>query len=361
MQEKIHKILLINVPLSICNFRCHYCYLSQRDESYQGVQPEMLYSPEQVGYALRQERLGGLAFCNICADGETLLLKNLDKYVKAIVQEGHYVEIVSNMTITSMIQKILSLDKELLKHIEFKCSFHFLELKKRNLLQTFADNINLVWESGCSANIEITPTDELIPYIDEIKEFSMKNFKAYPHFTIARNDKTKGIDYLTNTTPKEYIDTWKQFESDFFDFKTSIFGVKQENFCYAGKWSAYINLATGNAKQCYCGFSLGNVFSNPDSPFPEMPVGKCNLAHCYNGHALLSLGLIPENNISYKYGDIRDREKMDGTRFLQPDIKSFFNGQLIETNKEYSLLKKELSITYTYARRLAKKIIHMFR
>ncbi len=360
VEDKVHKVLLLVVPLSICNLRCHYCYLSQRDEAYQGIQPEMKYTPEQVANAFRKERIGGTAFLNICADGETLLLNDLDKYVESIVKEGHYVEIVTNLTVKPMLMKILSLDKDLLKHIEFKCSFHYIELKKKNLLHTFTDNIHLIWKHGCSASIEITPTDELEPYIEELKDFSMKNFGAYPHFTIARNDRTDDIDYLTKNGSEHYIKTWSQFNSEFFDFKTSIFKVKQTDFCYAGKWSAYINMATGDARQCYCGLSLGNVFEHPDEPFPEFPIGKCNIAHCYNGHALMALGLIPEKYMQYGYGTLRDRKKTDGNHFLQEEIKDFFNSKLLETNDELSSKEKRKFIRINnrklIIRRLKSKI-----
>ena len=159
--------------MSICNFRCHYCYLAQREEHYQGVQPQMRFTPEEVARAMRQERTGGPCFMNFCADGETLLTKDIDLYIKALVQEGHYAEIVTNLSVNKMLEKILTWDKELLSRVEFKCSFHYLELKKKGLLQRFADNVKKIWENGASANIEVTPTDELIPYIDELKTFSM--------------------------------------------------------------------------------------------------------------------------------------------------------------------------------------------
>lgn len=352
MKDKIHKILLFKIPLSICNFRCNYCYLSQRDESYQGIQPQMQFTPKEIGYAIRKERLGGIAYCNLCADGETLLLKNIEKYIEEIVKQGHYVEIVTNLTITPVLKNILKLNKEFLKHIEFKCSFHYLELKKRNLLNVFVDNVNLIWNNGCSANIEITPSDELIEYIDELKEFSMKKFGALPHFTIARDDRTKRINYLTSLPSEEYKNIWNQFDSDFFKFKTEIFGVKQKKFCYAGKWSAYIDLSTGEATQCYNGLNIGNVFKNPEGKFPELPVGKCQISHCYNGHALLSLGLIPEENIQYCYGNIRDRERNDGNHFLQPEIKDFFNTKLAETNEQISYKQKRRIIKHNNRSRL---------
>lgn len=106
--DKIKKLILFRIPMSICNFRCHYCYLAQRDEHYQGIQPEMKFTPEQVRKAMSRERLGGPAYMNFCADGETLLVTNLDQYVKELVEEGHYAEIVSNMTITPMLNRILS-------------------------------------------------------------------------------------------------------------------------------------------------------------------------------------------------------------------------------------------------------------
>lgn len=71
------KVILFGIPLSVCNLRCHYCYLSQRPSSYEGVIPQMKYSPEQIAYAMRKERLGGISYFNLCADGETLLLPEL--------------------------------------------------------------------------------------------------------------------------------------------------------------------------------------------------------------------------------------------------------------------------------------------
>ena len=76
----------------------------------------MKYNPQQVAQGLSQQRIGGPAFINICASGETLLTKNLDLYIHALLQEGHYLEVVTNLTITPMLDKILSLDPKLLAH-----------------------------------------------------------------------------------------------------------------------------------------------------------------------------------------------------------------------------------------------------
>jgi organic radical activating enzyme len=344
--DKLKKILLFSIPMSICNFRCHYCYLAQRPEHYQGIQPKMKYTPEQVAKALNKERMGGRCYMNFCADGETLLTKDLDLYVKALVEEGHFAEIVTNLTITKVLDKFLSWDKDLLEHVEFKCSFHYLELKKKGLLDVFAENVRKIWAAGASANIEITPTDELIPYIEELKEFSMKNFGALPHLTIARDDRTKDIKFLTSLSAEKYYRIWSQFDSDFWKFKMSIFGVKQRNFCYAGAWSAYIDLTTGQATSCYCGRSLGDVFKYPNQPFPKKPIGHCPIAHCYNGHALMSMGLIPDSKLASNvhYGNIRDRVKVDGGHWLQPELMDFFNCKLAANNDRYSMLNEKIII-----------------
>lgn len=337
------KVILFAIPVSICNFRCHYCYLGQREGSFQGIHPEMKYSPEDFSRAMRVSRIGGVAYGNFTADGETLLVKDIDRYVKAFVEQGHYAEVVTNLTVTKALEKFLAWDKELLKHLEFKCSFHYLELKKRGLLETFAENVKKIWEAGASANIEITPSDELIPYIEEVKEFSVKHFGALPHISIARDDRVASIDYLTNLPMAEYDQIWSQFESDFWKFKKTIFGKKQEDFCYAGRWSVCINLCSGQASACYGCKPLGNVLDDPEKPFPEEAIGQCPIAHCYNGHMLLTLGVIP-GVAGVRYGDIRDRTRNDGTHWLQPELKDFFNTKLEESNEQFGKLKKRIYV-----------------
>lgn len=336
------KILLFKIPMSICDFRCSYCYIAQRPVHFQGVQPEFRYTPEQVAEALSVKRLGGPCFMNFCAEGETLLTRNLNSYVKALVEQGHYAEVVTNLSITEALEKFLSWDRELLKRLEFKCSFHYQELKRKGWLERFADNVHKIWDAGASANIELAPSDELVPYIDEIKEFSMKNFGALPHLTILRNDRTDSIDYLTGMSDDEYAATWSQFGSDFWNFKRTIFGVRQKGFCYAGAWSAYIDLTTGEASGCYGHARLGNVFAHPEKPFPEKAVGHCPSAHCYNGHAMLSMGLIPHLN-NVHYGQLRDRQKADGGTWLQPGLRKFFDGKLEDSNDEYSAVRKAIA------------------
>lgn len=337
--DRVKKLIMLQVPTSICNFRCHYCYLAQRDVSYQGLQADMKYSPEQVAKALSKERMGGPCFINVCADGETLLTKDIDLYLKALVMEGHYLEIVTNLTITPMVRKILSWEKDLLSHVEFKCSFHYLELKKRALLDVFAENVADIWKSGASATIEMTPSDELIPYIDEVITFSMHHFGALPQLTIARDDRTKGIEKLTRLSEEEYKKTWQVFNSTFWDYKNEIFGTKQTRFCYAGCWSITVNIATGEAKRCYYE-KIGNIFDDPDKPIPEKPIGICPIAHCYNGHAFLTFGLIP-GATDVRYGDIRNRVKNDGSEWLDPALKDFFNSKLNESNVAWSALQEK--------------------
>ncbi len=337
--DSIKKILLFGIPVSICNFKCHYCYLAQRKVSFQGLHPELKYSPEEFKTAMSAERIGGLAYANFCADGETLLVKDIDQYVKAFVEQGHYAEVVTNLSVTQVLDRFLSWDRELLSRLEFKCSFHYLELKKKGLLDTFASNVKHIWQAGASATIEITPSDELIPYIEEVMAFSKKHFGALPHLTIARNDRTETIDYLTQLSMEEYDRTWSQFDSNLWSFKKTIFGVKQHNFCYAGAWSLYINLCSGEARACYYGGSLGDVFADPTKPLPEKPIGKCPIAHCYNGHAFLTFGLIP-NATNVRYADVRNRICSDGREWLQPPIKAFFGTQLIEQNRPYSSVEQ---------------------
>lgn len=340
IMSEMKRMILCVFPMSVCNFRCPYCYLTKRNEAYTGQQTMFKYSPEHVGKAFTKKRLGGVCYFNFCADGETLLQKDVEKYIYEVAKEGHFIEIVTNLTVTPIIDKILSWDSEIVKRIEFKCSFHYLELKKRKLLNVFTENVKKIWSVGCSANIEITPADEYLPYIDEIKKFSLDNFGALPHLSIARDDSTKEINYLTDLNMEEYDKIWGSFNSDFWKFKKEIFGEKRREYCYAGMWSLFVNMENGDTKQCYYSRYNQNIFDKIDDPIDFIPIGKCKTSHCYNGHSLLTLGLIPELKTP-GYGDIRDRIKNDGNQWLNDSLKNFFNSKLSNNNNLVSIDQKK--------------------
>ena len=338
--DKIQKMILIGVPTSVCNLRCRYCYISQKQENFAetGAQANLQYTPEQWAEALSKKRLGGACYINICGGGETLLTKGISKYIYALAKEGHYIEVVTNCTVTKVINDILSFEQDVLEHITFKCSFHYLQLKERNMLDIFTNNVKNIWRHNCSANIEITPDDELIPYIDEVKQYSLLHYGALPHLSIARDD-LNNQNYLTSLTIEEYDKIWSQFDSSFWRFKKEIFNIYRKEYCYAGAWSLYVNMENGRTTQCYRSNYSGNIFENIDKPIDFVAIGKCKESHCYNGHMLLTLGCIP-NFTSVRYGDIRDRVRPDGTHWIQPKMLAFLNSKLEETN-QFSTKKRK--------------------
>ena len=318
------RLINLAVRSSICNFRCSYCYLNQKSTWFRNTQICYSYPPEVIKKAFSIERLGGPCLFNVCSDGETLLADKIVEYLKAILEAGHCIEFVSNMTITKVLDEILSLDKQLLKRISFKCSFHYLELKTKGLLETFSSNVNKAKNNGCSFSIEMIPDDSYIPHINDIKTFCLSHFGALPHLSIPRNDK-KGHKLLSNLSFDEFKKTWSDFDSDFFNFKLIIYRKKIRDYCFAGRASLYVDLATGHTQQCYkeSGYSF-NIFENIDRPIPFCSIGKCNDCYCYNGHALLPIGCVKKYK-NYKYGNLRDRVCNDGTHWVQKDMLIFLN------------------------------------
>lgn len=338
--DKIKRFIDCYIPTETCNFRCHYCYIAQK-RKYNNKLMKLTHDCETISKALSKERLGGTCMFNLCAGGETLLSSDVLPLTEALLKDGHYVMIVSNGSLTKRFEEIAKMPKELLNHLFIKFSFHYMELKKLNLLDKYVANVNLMKKNSVSYTIEITPSDELEPYIDEIKEFSMKNFGALPHITVGRKD-TDDIPPLTDHDFEDYKKIWSQFDSDLFKFKSEIFGVKRKEFCYAGEWSAYLNIETGDLRQCYCSHIIDNIYKNIDKPIKFCPVGNnCREAHCYNGHAFLSFGDIPELDTP-TYDKMRDRKCVDGSTWLNEDMRKFMQGKLVDSNKTYSKKEKEI-------------------
>lgn len=341
--DSIKRYIECYIPVTGCTLRCKYCYITMH-RLFDAKLPEFKYSPEHVRKALSKKRLGGTCLINLCGGGETLLPPELPAYIKALLEEGHYVTVVTNATISKRFDEIAAFPPELTKRLFFKFSYHYLELKERRLLERFFTNIRKVRDAGCSFTLEATPSDEWIPYIDEMKQVAIENVGAVCHITIARDEHDpEKLPILTSMPRAEYERTWKTFNSPLFDFKLSIFEQKRKEFCYAGDWSFYLNLSTGAMTQCYQSHTYRNIFENIDKPIKFQAIGKhCKEHHCYNGHSFLTLGNIPELDAP-TYSELRNRVCTDGSEWLKPEMKHFMGTKLWQSNKEYSQIKKTIA------------------
>ena len=123
---------------------------------------------------------------NFCAAGETLLCKELLPIIKELLIEGHYCMIVTNGTVTPKFDEMAGWPTELKEHLFIKFSYHFLELRRLKLTSKFFNNVRKMKDNGISFTVEVTPSDDYIPYIEEIKDECMKEIGALPHITVCR-------------------------------------------------------------------------------------------------------------------------------------------------------------------------------
>lgn len=338
--DKLKRFIDIWVPVTTCTLRCSYCYITHH-RLFGGPLPKYKYDVETFKKGFSKERFGGTCMINMCGGGETLLSPEIPNYVKALLEEGHYVMIVTNGTVDKAFDIFAQFPAEYLERLFFKFSYHYLELKKRDLFDRFFSNIRKMRDAGASFTLEATPSDELIPYIEEMKELAINEVGAINHVTVARDEHNLNeIPILTKMSPKEYYDTWSVFNSSFFDYKFSVFSQKRTEFCYAGDWTLFYNMETGELFQCYASLVGQNIMDDVTKPISFKAIGHyCQQPHCYNAHAFLTFGSIPEH-ISPTYAEIRNRVCKDNSEWLNSKMKSFMSQKLKDSNEEYSCIKK---------------------
>lgn len=363
--DKVKKFFDCYIPTETCNLRCHYCYIAQQHR-FGNRLAKFSHSKEETRKAFAKDRLGGPCLFNLCAGGETLLSAEVLPLVRELLKEGHYVMVVTNGTMTKRFQEAAAWPEELRHRLMFKISFHYLEMRRLNMMDTFFSNVDIVKKSGISFTVEITPSDELMPYIEDVKNECMERLGALCHITVGRNDCTDGIDVLTNLSFDEYKKVWSQFNSELFSFKMDLYHKKcNRNFCYAGLWSAYINLDNGDMRQCYSGKILDNIYSDTSRPLHFEAVGyDCTMPYCFNGHAFVTLGDVPSWDAP-TYAEVRNRVCEDGSEWLSPEMKAFLGSKLEESNPEYSsayrALRKAKKVAGDYSGRAVRKLKHVIR
>lgn len=326
------------VPSSACNLSCQYCYVPKKIKKDKAS--PFCYKSEYIGRALSKKRLGGVCHFNICGWGETLIPDQIIDITREILKQGHYVMIVTNGSFTKRFHQFTKFPLKLRERLGFKFSFHYLELLKRGMLDDFFNNIDLVRNAKMSFSVELVPSDELESYIEDIKKICKKRVGALPHLTIPRDMSVPEIVLLSKYSMNEFIKKWESFNSDLFCFKKSTWGIKRNEYCYAGAWSGLLDIGNGNFTACYCSKITQNIFEDLKKPIKFIAIGRaCKLPHCFNSHALLGLGDIP--NIKGIYADMRNRKnENDGSDWLRPKMKKFLSHRLENHNKQFTLVKK---------------------
>lgn len=352
------KFIDVHVPISACNFNCKYCYVAHEGNRNQ-EKTFFKYDIDTIKKALSSERLGGICHFNVCGEGETLIPKEIVPIVRVMLENGHYVMIVTNGTLKNRFLEFSKFPLELRKHLGFKFSFHYMELMEKGMFDIFNENVELVKNSGMSYSIEMTPTDELEPYIDEIIAYCNEHYGAPCHVTIPRNMNTNNIELLSKHSIDEFYNIWKKFDSPLLDFKYELWGIKRTEYCYAGVWSGLLNISNGDFSSCYTGKIHQNIFEHVDKPINFIAIGcNCKLPHCYNGHSFLSMGNIPELNCC-TYNQLRDRVTSDNNHWLNDDMRYFLSERLDEDNTIWNNKQKinnQIKKNFFYIKTIINKI-----
>lgn len=336
-RKRIHKFieLLVNGTTE-CNFHCEYCYVWRKKEFTPGIVTSD-YTAKEIREALSLKKLGGPCHINACAQGETLLSKDIVELSYELLDEGHYLSIITNGTVTSKIDEILQFPESLLERMFFKLSFHYAELRRTKLLDRFWENVDKIKNSPCSYSVEITPCDTLIADIDNIKqEFKEHADGVMPHITFTRDANKEGLDLLSDLSLEEYKETWRIFDSDLFDLKCDYYKKKIHQTCYAGNWSYRVNAVNGNLQSCYQQQLSGTIFDKNQKTLPVLTVGHdCRLNYCFNNHAFLAWGDVPEIKCA-NYFVVRNRTSKEGARWIKETYAAAMQQKLYDNNFIYS-------------------------
>lgn len=320
------------IPVTVCNLECDYCYVIQEKRRKMQM-PEFKYSAEHIAKGLSVDRLGGVSYISICGAGETLAPKETLDIVYALLKEGHYINITTNGTLTARFKEIITWPSEFLSRLHFAFSLHYLELLRLNLLDIFFKNIQRVRESGCSFLVQINLYDGYVPYWDEIKQVCEQRVGGCPQVAVTRNEETSEISFHTEGKTEDYIAQGRKFNSPLWEFTLKNFMVFRHEYCYAGEWSATLNLCTGEMSGCYGNGIRQNIFKDVTKPIRFEAIGKnCCSPFCMNSSHFLALGCIPDLKTP-SYAELRDRKEAG---WYSEVMYRFLSGKLSDENKKHS-------------------------
>lgn len=340
----IYRFINTNIPAEGCNLRCEYCYIRQHGNEellkIDNTKKLFSYSVSHMLKALSIERMGGVCMFNISGTGETLLNPDIFDIVYGLVAQGHYVALISNCTITKIIEKFGAMPVECRHRLFFKASFHYRELKKRKLLETYARNIRFMREHQIAFSVEMVSNDYVLNELDELKAFCLQNFGALPHVLAGRDETVQNTfpKYKSKLSEEEFKKVWSAFDSDLFQYQDTDYHLSHTaEFCYAGVYTGSLDLSTGAFSPCPGGRTITNFFEDIEQPIHFVPMAECPLPYCFCGFFLHVLAGVAreEYHPDVKFFQFRDRMCSDGGTWLTPSIREVFSHRCAEYHEDY--------------------------
>ena len=153
-------------------------------------------------------------------------------------------------------------------------------------MQQFFENVKAIQTSGASFTLELMAYDGIEDEIEDIKKICLENVGAICQSTIGRNEH-KDAGLLSKHSVNDFTKIWKSLDSPMMKFKLEMLGKKRKEFCYAGAWSLFVNLYTGEAQPCYWQPYNQNIFDNHHSNLSKI-VGNYTLYPCYSPAIIVS-------------------------------------------------------------------------
>lgn len=269
---------------------------------------------------------------------ETLIPEETIDFVKGLIHKGHVVTVVTNAALTDRIHSLLEAPEEDLKNLVIKGSLHYTELKKRNLLDTYFDNLRSVINHGASAYPFLVIGNEYLPYLEEIRDLCVNRLGCVPLVTpcFAMRDE---LDLKHGTVPDPPVTAElksrveRLFHSRLYEECVRYTKIDpQETFCYAGLWSFGVNMGDGRIYKCHSSTTDRNFFEDLSLPAEELlkePVAcSCGIANCALQYDFFSYNLMPDEKGKYGYGDLIYQKGV-----VREEIRDRLNADFSQENK----------------------------